>query len=188
MGISLIYSFIHPIYPNQSHFIGSLYGHVKLSDSYTSNGGAASSAVGASSQAVYNCYVNLNNSLSNISSKVGGGSMIDIDTCSSAILSNIVSILNYYKLASESWISGAYASKVPIILSLYSSNGYNIRTALENSGYTYHYTSITTASYYYCGLLRSANNGISLNITLGSYVNYGITFLGSDASRVYFSK
>ena len=37
---------------------GSKFGHVKLSDSYTSSGGAASSSVGASSQAVYDAYRN----------------------------------------------------------------------------------------------------------------------------------
>ena len=34
----------------------SNYGHVKLSDSYTSSGGAASASVGASSKAVYDAY------------------------------------------------------------------------------------------------------------------------------------
>ena len=41
----------------------SAYSHVKLSDSYTSNSGAASSAVGASSKAVYDAYTNLNNKI-----------------------------------------------------------------------------------------------------------------------------
>jgi hypothetical protein len=39
----------------------SVYGHVKLSDSYTSSGGAASSSVAASSAAIYNAYTALNN-------------------------------------------------------------------------------------------------------------------------------
>lgn len=38
----------------------SNYGHVKLSDSYTSSGGAASNSVGASSKAVADAYNNLN--------------------------------------------------------------------------------------------------------------------------------
>lgn len=38
----------------------SNYGHVKLSDSYTSSGGAASNSVGASSKAVADTYNNLN--------------------------------------------------------------------------------------------------------------------------------
>lgn len=45
----------------QTYFGGatsSLYGHVKLTDSYSTNGGAASSSIAASGAAVYNCYVN----------------------------------------------------------------------------------------------------------------------------------
>lgn len=38
----------------------SNYGHVKLSDNYTSSAGAASSGIGASSLAVYNAYNTLN--------------------------------------------------------------------------------------------------------------------------------
>ena len=38
----------------------SNYGHVKLSDSYKTSGGAASSGIGASSAAVYNAYNTLN--------------------------------------------------------------------------------------------------------------------------------
>jgi hypothetical protein len=38
----------------------SNYGHIKLSDNYTSSAGAASSGVGASSTAVYNAYNTLN--------------------------------------------------------------------------------------------------------------------------------
>ena len=41
----------------------SAYSHVKLTDSYTWNGGSASSAVGASSKAVYDAYTNLNNKI-----------------------------------------------------------------------------------------------------------------------------
>ena len=40
----------------------SNYGHVKLSDSYTSSGGAASASVAASSKAVYDAYTALKNS------------------------------------------------------------------------------------------------------------------------------
>lgn len=39
----------------------SKYGHVKLSDNYTSSAGAAASGIGASSLAVYNAYNKLNN-------------------------------------------------------------------------------------------------------------------------------
>lgn len=45
----------------------SNYGHVKLSDGYTSSGGNAAGGVGASSKAVYDAYTALNESLSNIS-------------------------------------------------------------------------------------------------------------------------
>lgn len=38
----------------------SNYGHVKLSDNYTSSAGAAASGIGASSAAVYNAYNKLN--------------------------------------------------------------------------------------------------------------------------------
>lgn len=41
----------------------SNYGHIKLSDSYTGSGGAASAGVGASSDALYNAYTALNNRL-----------------------------------------------------------------------------------------------------------------------------
>ena len=39
------------------------FGHVKLSDSYLSSGGSASSSIGASSGAVYSAYTKLNNQL-----------------------------------------------------------------------------------------------------------------------------
>ena len=39
----------------------TVYGHVKLSDNYTSSAGAAACSIGASSQAVYNTYCTLNN-------------------------------------------------------------------------------------------------------------------------------
>ena len=42
----------------------SNYGHVKLSDSYTSSGGAASNSVGASSKAVADAYAKLNSDIS----------------------------------------------------------------------------------------------------------------------------
>lgn len=42
----------------------SNYGHVKLSDNYTSSAGAAASGIGASSLAVYNAYNALNSNLS----------------------------------------------------------------------------------------------------------------------------
>ena len=41
----------------------SNYGHVKLSDNYTSSAGAAASGIGASSAAVYNAYNALNSNL-----------------------------------------------------------------------------------------------------------------------------
>lgn len=41
----------------------SKYGHVKLSDNYTSSAGAAASGIGASSKAVYDCYNTLNSNL-----------------------------------------------------------------------------------------------------------------------------
>lgn len=41
----------------------SKYGHVKLSDNYTSSAGAAASGIGASSAAVYNTYNELNSDL-----------------------------------------------------------------------------------------------------------------------------
>jgi hypothetical protein len=41
----------------------SVYGHVKLSDSYTSSSGAASSSIAASSAAVYNTYTALNTAI-----------------------------------------------------------------------------------------------------------------------------
>lgn len=41
----------------------SNYGHVKLSDNYTSSAGAAASGIGASSAAVYNAYNTLNSNL-----------------------------------------------------------------------------------------------------------------------------
>jgi hypothetical protein len=41
----------------------SNYGHVKLSDNYTSSAGAAASGIGASSAAVYNAYNTLNSKL-----------------------------------------------------------------------------------------------------------------------------
>lgn len=41
----------------------SNYGHVKLSDNYTSSAGAAASGIGASSLAVYNAYNTLNSNL-----------------------------------------------------------------------------------------------------------------------------
>lgn len=41
----------------------SKYGHVKLSDNYTSSAGAAASGIGASSAAVYNAYNTLNSNL-----------------------------------------------------------------------------------------------------------------------------
>lgn len=41
----------------------SNYGHVKVSDNYTSSAGAASASVAASSKAVYDCYTALNNKL-----------------------------------------------------------------------------------------------------------------------------
>lgn len=41
----------------------SKYGHVKLSDNYTSSAGAAASGIGASSLAVYNAYNTLNSNL-----------------------------------------------------------------------------------------------------------------------------
>lgn len=42
----------------------SKYGHVKLSDNYTSSAGTAASGIGASSLAVYNAYNTLNSNLS----------------------------------------------------------------------------------------------------------------------------
>ena len=45
------------------------FGHVKLSDSYTSSGGAASASVGASSKAVYDAYTALNNKTNTILKK-----------------------------------------------------------------------------------------------------------------------
>ena len=41
------------------------YGHVKLSDNYTTSDGVADEGVGASSKAVSDCYNNLNSSLNN---------------------------------------------------------------------------------------------------------------------------
>lgn len=41
----------------------SKYGHVKLSDNYTSSAGTAASGIGASSAAVYNAYNTLNSNL-----------------------------------------------------------------------------------------------------------------------------
>lgn len=46
----------------------SNYGHVKLSDSYTSSGGAASAGVAASSKAVYDAYTVLNTKSQSVSS------------------------------------------------------------------------------------------------------------------------
>lgn len=46
-----------------------LFGHVKLSDDYTSSGGAASASVGASSKAVYDAYTALNNKTNTILKK-----------------------------------------------------------------------------------------------------------------------
>ena len=44
----------------------SNYGHVKLSDSYTTSAGAASASVAASSKAVYDCYTALNSNLTKV--------------------------------------------------------------------------------------------------------------------------
>lgn len=44
----------------------SNYGHVKLSDNYTSSAGAAASGIGASSLAVYNAYNTLNSNLNSM--------------------------------------------------------------------------------------------------------------------------
>ena len=44
----------------------SNYGHVKLSDNYTSSAGAAASGIGASSAAVYNAYNTLNSNLTKV--------------------------------------------------------------------------------------------------------------------------
>lgn len=49
---------------------GNLYGHVKLSDSYTSSAGAASAAVGASSKALNDAYTANKNSISTLSGTV----------------------------------------------------------------------------------------------------------------------
>lgn len=46
---------------------GSNYGHIKLSDNYTSSAGAAAVGMGASSQALYNAYTILNNGKSSTS-------------------------------------------------------------------------------------------------------------------------
>ena len=48
----------------------SLYGHVKLSDNYTSSAGAAASAIGASSKAVYDSYTTNRNSITSLSGTV----------------------------------------------------------------------------------------------------------------------
>ena len=49
----------------------SNYGHVKLSDNYTSSAGAAASGIGASSAAVYNAYNTLNSNLNTITTNLG---------------------------------------------------------------------------------------------------------------------
>ena len=59
----------------------SAYGHVKLSDSYTASGGAASNGVAASSKAVVDCR---NNIMSNIENTCAGISA----TLNSAVCSN----------------------------------------------------------------------------------------------------
>lgn len=51
---------------------GSNYGHTKLSDNYTSSAGAAASGIGASSEAVYNCYNELNSKLGGLSFGIDG--------------------------------------------------------------------------------------------------------------------
>lgn len=49
---------------------GTVYGHVKLSDTYTSSVGDASSGVAASQKALFDAYSTLNSNLTNISNKV----------------------------------------------------------------------------------------------------------------------
>lgn len=49
----------------------SNYGHVKLSDNYTSSAGAAASGIGASSAAVYNAYNTLNTNKAHVVRKSG---------------------------------------------------------------------------------------------------------------------
>ena len=49
---------------------GSNYGHTKLSDTYTSSVGDASSGVAASQKALFDAYSTLNSNLTNISNKV----------------------------------------------------------------------------------------------------------------------
>lgn len=48
----------------------SAFGHVKLSDNYTSSAGAASASVGASSKAVYDCYATLLSSITSLQNSV----------------------------------------------------------------------------------------------------------------------
>ena len=48
----------------------SAFGHVKLSDSYTESGGAASASIGASSKAVYDCYATLLSSITSLQKSV----------------------------------------------------------------------------------------------------------------------
>lgn len=50
----------------------SQYGHVKLSDSYASNAGAASAGMGASGKAVYDSYTNLNGKINTANSNISG--------------------------------------------------------------------------------------------------------------------
>ena len=48
----------------------SAFGHVKLSDNYSSSAGAASASIGASSKAVYDCYATLLSSINSLQTSV----------------------------------------------------------------------------------------------------------------------
>lgn len=89
----------------------SKFGHVKVSDDYTSSAGAASAGVAASSQAVYNTYNNLNkNKVAYISNSNGYSTLADfVDATSNAFYGNcgfikMKDVSNLFGFGANTWL------------------------------------------------------------------------------------
>jgi Phage tail fiber repeats len=105
------------------------FGHVKLSDNYTSSAGVASTGVGASSAAVANCYTVLNN-------KIGSGVRTQVSQTVSTSSSATVyikpeAVAGFNFIGVVGWnVSGSYASYASIHECFY--NGENVKISLRS--------------------------------------------------------
>lgn len=105
------------------------FGHVKLSDNYTTSAGAASTGVGASSAAVANCYNALNNKIgSTVKTKVS----LKIETTSTATTYiKPDTITGYNFVGVIGWnVSGTNASYASLHECFY--NGENVKISLRS--------------------------------------------------------